>query len=554
MRNASYLSLSRHGIFYFRWPIPRDFHPERRISHVRFSLQTRLPSVARRMSHTLIASGQALFARPTVQAMRYDEMRQHVETHFRTVLQKYKNRILVEGDPSGQAVDALRSSISFVDDDLWLEGANEPDDHGSTLLSQFKARAGIGDLSAGQDDMLLREYRKGYRSLLVAALNQHESLGIYELDRASSDVTAAPTNESTTSTNTDPEIVPYRVAVQEYMSEGQRGELWAAKTISEKHDALDLLGLISNNKPPARWTKADARLAKATVTRLPKNRNKDKRTRDLCLADMLLVEGVSKLSIRTMNAYLSAFQSFAAWAVNNGHMKENVFSGTRMPQKTRDNSNQREAFDAQQLALMFKHLTSNPDKLVNKDDHKWPTLIAMFTGARLNEVAQLHTGDVRQFDGTWCIDINDNDGKTLKTSASRRLVPVHQQLLDVGLLNFVKDRSIGPSVRLFPSFSYSAQNGYGRNVGRWFNEKFLPALGLKQNTLVFHSLRHSMITLLTQADVPDSIVRALVGHGQEGVTHTSYFKLGFSVEQLKRELDKFTFTSKSCSKTSIRST
>ena len=50
-----------------------------------------------------------------------------------------------------------------------------------------------------------------------------------------------------------------------------------------------------------------------------------------------------------------------------------------------------------------------------------------------------------------------------------------------------------------------------------------------------------MVTLLTQADVPDSRVKAIMGHGQVGVTHTSYFKSGFTVEQLKREIDKFMF-------------
>ncbi|MEH6644061.1 site-specific integrase [Sulfitobacter sp.] len=467
--------------------------------------------------------------------MRYDEMRQHVETHFRTVLQKYKDRISLEGDVSDAAKEALRGSIGFVDDDIWHELALQPDQDGSDLLSRFKTLRGVRDLSTKEDALLLAEYRKGYRSLLEAALNYQTSLDDYEIENQPQTTRAA-----VIPTDTLPEAVDYRMTVKDYMSEGQRGELWAAKTISEKHDALDLLGVITGNKPTSQLTKADARMVKATVARLPKNRSKDPRTRDLSLADMMLVADVPKLATRTVNAYLSAFQSFAAWAVNNGHMDENIFTGTRLPQKTRDSTKQRAAFDAAQLGLMFGHLTANQANLVRKDDHKWPTLIAMFTGARLNEVAQLHTCDVRQVNGTWCIDINDDDEKTLKTAASRRLVPVHQRLLDTGFLAFVDGRRSG-AARLFPSLSYSAQNGYGRNVGRWFNEKFLPALALKQDTLVFHSLRHSMVTLLSQADVPDSMVKALVGHGQVGVTHTSYFKTGFTVEQLKREIDKFTF-------------
>lgn len=386
--------------------------------------------------------------------------------------------------------------------------------------------------------MLLQEYRKGYRSFLIAALEQHATFEQYDFKERPS--AAVAPNSLSTAGSAVAEVVPYSIAVQEYLAEGQKGGLWVAKTISEKRDALQLLGQITSNKPISLLTKADARLAKAVLSKLPKNRSKNPRTRDLSLAEMLAVEGVPKVAARTINAYVSAFQSFARWAVNNGHANENVFANTRVQIKTRDRSKQRAAFDATQLNVMFQHLTSNPDNLVNKDDHRWPTLIAMFTGARLNEVAQLHTSDIRQHEGIWCIDINDDDGKMLKTSASRRLVPVHQQLLEVGLVNFVESRSGGLAVRLFPSLSYSAQNGYGRNVGRWFNEKFLPTLGMKQNTFVFHSLRYSMVTLLTQAEVPDSRVKAIMGHSQVGVTHTSYFKSGFTTEQLKGEIDKFT--------------
>lgn len=537
MRNATYLSLSRHGIYYFRWPIPSTANQHGKASHIRISLRTRLPQVAQRLSRALIVSGQAVTNQPTGQAMRYDEMRQHVETHFRGVLQKYKDRLLSEGDGSGQRADALRRSVSLVEDDIWLEVASQPDEQGNDLLSQFKAHAGVGRLTSEQDELLLQEYRKGYRSFLVSALEQHTTFEQYTLKDETD--AAVPVHNLSAPDSLVVEAVPYGAVVQEYLSEGQRGALWAAKTIIEKRDALELLGLITGNKPMAHLNKADARKAKEVVTMLPKNRSKDPKTRDLPLADMLVLEGVEKLATRTVNAYLSAFQSFATWAVNNGHALENVFTGTRLQNKIRDKSAQRDAFSPPQLSLMFKHLSLNPDDLVRKEDHKWPALIGMFTGARLNEIAQLHISDIKQHEGVWCFDINADDGKALKKSSSRRLIPVHRELLQAGLLDFVEKRRTGATVRLFPSFSYSPQNGYGRNVGRWFNEKFLPALALKQDTLVFHSLRHSMTTLLSQADVPDIMVKAILGHGQVGVTHTIYFKSGFTVEQLKREIDKF---------------
>jgi hypothetical protein len=41
MQIASYLGQSRHGVYYFRWPLPRHLHPYGRASQIRVSLRTR---------------------------------------------------------------------------------------------------------------------------------------------------------------------------------------------------------------------------------------------------------------------------------------------------------------------------------------------------------------------------------------------------------------------------------------------------------------------------------------------------------------------------------
>lgn len=92
---------------------------------------------------------------------------------------------------------------------------------------------------------------------------------------------------------------------------------------------------------------------------------------------------------------------------------------------------------------------------------------------------------------------------------------------------------------MFYDSSYSEQNGYGRTLGRWFNEVFLVKIGLKSKTLVFHSLRHSMVTELARNDVPEPIVKSVVGHERSGVTQQTYFKSGYSTEQLHEAVNKF---------------
>ncbi|MBD3756240.1 MAG: site-specific integrase, partial [Gammaproteobacteria bacterium] len=310
-----------------------------------------------------------------------------------------------------------------------------------------------------------------------------------------------------------------------------------------KRDALDLLGQITGDKSPVALTKADAQRVKDVLLRLPKDRNKSPRTRGLMLEEMLEVKGLPVISSRTVNVYIGGMQTFFKWALDNGYAAENVFTGMRVKVSSRAKERGRKAFSTDQLQKLFMHLTKNPDGLVQKDTHKWGALIGMFTGMRLNEVAQLRVDDVVCVDGTWVIDVNDEGdaNKSLKNASSHRRVPVHERLLDCGFLAFVEQQRAGPSGRLFPDLTYSRQNGYGRNLGRWFNERLLPALGMDEPGLVFHSLRHTMITRLAQSDAPAEQMKAVVGHKQAGVTYNTYFKAGFLPAQLKAVIDRFDF-------------
>lgn len=538
MHHAAYLSPSRHGIFYFRWPIPAEMHPAGRRTDIKISLRTRSPAEARMLSRVLISAGQAAILRASGRAMKYEDIRQHVEGHFRNLLAGFRARTAEDGPVDEQALRVLEASV-------WLAEAPTGDaaditrpDGADGLLREFCELRGVDpELDPKARQLLLSEIQKGYRSYLRAALDHNAALGHYDLSPAASPAPAPATEAHPEAGGTD----LLADVAKAHLDEGTRIGKWRAKTLTEKQDALELLVEVVGNKPVASMTKADARDMKAVLQKLPKNRSKNPATRDLSLADMLEAAGVERLSVRTMDAYISHCQTLMGWAEKQGYCTANVFDGFRFGKKANTTSKDRKPFTAEQLQRMFLHLTENPAGAVRKDDHKWPTLIGIFTGARLNEIAQLRVGDIVQDSGVWCFDFNDEDGKALKNDASRRRTPVHDRLLELGLLDFVQARRAEGSERLFPSFTYSKQNGYGRNLGRWFNESFLPAIGIDDAELTFHCLRHTMITRLRQADVALDIVKALVGHKQEGVTHEHYFKEGFTPRQLQREMGKFEF-------------
>jgi integrase len=166
----------------------------------------------------------------------------------------------------------------------------------------------------------------------------------------------------------------------------------------------------------------------------------------------------------------------------------------------------------------------------------------MYSGARLNEIAQIHLTDIRQQEGIWCFDLNDDDvTKKLKTDASRRLVPIHSRLIAFGLLDHVQKLRAENAPKLFSEFTYCKKNGWGRSLGRWFNDRFLVQLGLKDKGVSFHVFRHTVVTRLLQAGVDEPMVQALVGHERDSVTQRNYFAAGYTVSQSRDALENLRF-------------
>lgn len=151
-----------------------------------------------------------------------------------------------------------------------------------------------------------------------------------------------------------------------------------------------------------------------------------------------------------------------------------------------------------------------------EDRTKWPadvwlTLLGMFTGARLAELAQLHTAHVKTRDGTPFLDFRDDHlSLDLKTFASRRETPIHPMLIKMGFLEFVASRKSNTTLQLFPEFE---RNTLGQLAGD-FSKRFgrlLGKLDMVDKDLVFHSWRHTMKTELRNVTTED-VAESIVGH------------------------------------------
>jgi integrase len=233
------------------------------------------------------------------------------------------------------------------------------------------------------------------------------------------------------------------------------------------------------------------------------------------------------VSNRTRNAYGATLRSVFECARRRGRFTgEDPFDG--MKAKVAGSSYQ--PFTVAELQTLFDAMPREVRSKKHTPDTAlpWVALIALYTGARLEEIAQLTTADVREASANgarvWCIDIHNGGENKLKNETSARLIPVHSELVRLGLLDYVKALKAGS---LFPGLTRRASKGgkVGARVGELFRKK-LVALKLKRDGLCFHSFRHNVATALRVAGVPQEDAARVLGHAVPGMSYGTYAQAG----------------------------
>jgi integrase len=262
--------------------------------------------------------------------------------------------------------------------------------------------------------------------------------------------------------------------------------------------------------------------------------------KDYLLHDMTVRAGRKRgqvgLDTPTVDNYVGVINGLFKWAQRGGLYPRQMLLPTteqritsKASKKARAQAGKaNRAFKSHELNTAFdpKHYKEN-----NRHAHHfWPPLIALFTGMRLGEVSQLACDDVRQEDGVWVIDVNDEDYKKVKTAAARRLIPMHPELVRLGLPEFVQDvRALGLGSQLFPALIPKEDGSIGNAPGKKW-DLYLKAAGLMDDALTFHSLRRTANTLLKKARVPFDVRCQMVGHDLDHVNE--FYATEYSVGDL----------------------
>ena len=334
-----------------------------------------------------------------------------------------------------------------------------------------------------------------------------------------------------------PAPAPAQGAIASPMS--RKGALWLDEKI------VDLWAAERKPKPKTQDThRAVARWFYKRIGRKPV----DQVTRQdvLDFKAKLLTEGQTAANIKMK---LSRLRTLLQWAADNGHADSNAAHGIRI-KDTQAAKNRRRPFDLAALNAIFASpvfATGERPMQGRGEAAYWLPLLALFTGARMEELGQLRPSDVVRLsyvdpEGVdqhgWfinLIEVEGEDGTNLKTAESERVIPIHAELVRLGFVDFALASGEQKRDRLFHLLTPGPYGNFTHKWGQWFSTYLRKTCAVTDKRMTFHSFRHTFTDQVRRPDIPEGVQRQLVGHSSKDV-HEDYgsgYNLHWLVEAIK---------------------
>lgn len=223
-----------------------------------------------------------------------------------------------------------------------------------------------------------------------------------------------------------------------------------------------------------------------------------------------LLETLAPKTVRDF--YLATGRSAFTWAVDNLHVEQNPFLGVkvRLAKKALGRPkgfSDEEAIGILKSAHVYKSrsVTEHPTMAAAK---RWTPFLAAYTGARIGELTQLRAEDVKAGGEICFIRITPEAGSV--KSGEFRDVPLHQHILDLHFLDYVKTIGAGPLFyrgRIAKGGMAPSDVVAGR-IGKWIRSLNIVDKVVQPN----HGWRHRLKTVGRDIGIDPGVLDAIQGH------------------------------------------
>lgn len=289
----------------------------------------------------------------------------------------------------------------------------------------------------------------------------------------------------------------------------------------------------------------------------PKQKTEDKRLHIeyaddyLKLANYVVENKRDTINLSTAMEKINNVSRFLNYAVDMERLDKNrLASSPSMPSRKEQGEREEEEegprapFTIDELNKLMKSTWYSKDlkkNLIKEQDRIYIPLIALMTGMRLTEAAQLYVNDILEENGIPYIRVDKlNPHQKLKNKSSKRRIPIPPMLIELGFLKYVESLKKQNIERVFHQLGVN-KRGFGKPFGgkfrnknfrkQWLNEEELEASG---EVKVFHSFRHNFLTELEHYATSPHKYASLAGHqmGNYKYVHPPLERLAEVINQI----------------------
>lgn len=518
MRHSSYL-IQLPSSYYFRIRVPPYLHNVVGKTEIRYSLRCGSLVKAKPKARLLAGKLQRLFSYENIMELSQEQIQDIILGYMHDALNNDMDERMFQFEALPQeTMKEDNQGVEYVLESLRAELGRS--NHVVAVGEKVKKILAEKNLTVDTDS-------NDFKMLCWELLNAEIKVAETVLERNKGREVLRPPVRRTSQTQ-EKSSESFGKVADAFRDEAIRAKSWGKGTEAEYVTTLDFIKeFFGEEKPIHKVDVEQVRDFKNLMMKMPKHfriRLK-KEYKGLTLKEIseLDIPESNRMTVKTLNSkYFGLVSALFNFAERNGYIDTNPATGLKIKQSRNIKASQeRDPFNIEDLNLLFNSETYREDKHRNPQSF-WLPLLALHTGCRLEELCQLYCDDVRKENGVWILDINDDDEKHLKNISSRRLVPLHPILLELGFHKFSEKQGREGHKRIFNDLK-KVQNKFGHAPSKWFGDyKKRCGIVAESGKKTFHSFRHTAINCLAQQVVNDNVIKSLVGHAKKGETFGRY--------------------------------
>ena len=550
----------QHNTWTFRRRVPGDIQSRLRKREIYKSLATPCRKEARRRAAALFVASEELFELARREDSLTDEELAAIARHW--LDQQMGLKAKIDSLPPGQLAEFEGPAPVPPYKPFIYPGT--PEMHGVFSKRRRSARLSGILTNAGYQatDERMDQLEPVLKQMTEAYIQQRRQAVFHPDDTEAFPAIAAKLQTAPTVSEVKEKFADHAI------EEGR----WTNQTRAQNLNSLDLLIRICGDKQLGTFTREDATKLRRTLEKIPSNYGKSPKHYQMPIEQVIAEKKpeIGTLSTGTLDRHWNTIISFIRWGNRLDDVAptdiDRIFGGLRWSSNAPEAA-ERLPWEPERLNKLFNspiwtgfsphpkkpHWRHEPGETIVRDHRFWLPIMGIYTGARLEELAQLRRCDFQEIDGIHVIQItNEGEGLKLKTKSSKRVVPLHSELVRLGLLRQVEQVASGP---IFPEIE---RGGRDNSLSHFYTEEFTDyrrRVGVYKRWIDFHSFRHNVTTALLRAGVDMLTVDQLTGHDSKarkdaqegertkraGASVTLNYFAGFELRHLRDAIEKLAY-------------